>query len=572
MNAMHYLALATDYDGTIAHDGEVDENTLEALKRCRQSGRKLILVTGRELPDLENVFPHLDLFERAVVENGAVLYNPRTREKRIVAARPPDSFIEELKKRGVTNLSVGDVVVAGWRPDELKILETIRDLGLELQVIFNKDAVMVLPAGVNKMFGLQYALEEMKLSRHNVAGIGDAENDHAFLSCCECSAAVANAIPSLKEQVDLVTKSDHGAGAKEFIGRLIDDDLRSLEPKGTRRQLLFGRAEDRDVCVNAQGTIALLCGQSGGGKSDFVTGIIERLVESDYEVCIIDPEGDYENIEGLFILGNEDRAASHEEILQILDKPDTNAIINLIAVKLQDRPAYFASLFAKLQEKRLREGRPHWVVIDEAHHLLPSEWAPAPGIVAGDMANLLLVTVHPDHVSPAVLREVNVLAIIGKEPLKIAEEFAKTVAIASPVIPEADLPPGQLAVWLRDSNQVIEGMKAIPGKAEHKRHRRKYAEGELDPELFFYFRGPHNKLNLKVQNLNIFLQIAAGVDDETWLFHLRRGDYSKWMLHAMKDEELARDLKRIEEDSSLSASQSREKIAKAVEAKYTAPA
>ena len=572
MNAMHYLALATDYDGTIAHDGRVDKDTVEALKRCRQSGRKLILVTGRELPDLENIFPHLDLFDRVVVENGAVLYNPQTHEKRVLAERPPDRFMEELKKRGVERMSVGDVVVAAWRPDELKLLETIRDLGLELQVIFNKDAVMVLPAGVNKMFGLRYALEEIKLSRHNIAGVGDAENDHAFLSCCECSAAVANAIPSLKDQVDLVTKADHGAGASELIDRLIEDDLRSLEPKGARRQLLFGRANDRDVFVNAQGTIALLCGQSGGGKSDFVTGIIERLVGSDYEVCVIDPEGDYENIEGLFALGNEDRAASHEEILQILDKPGTSAIVNLIAVKLQDRPRYFASLFGKLQEKRLRDGRPHWVVIDEAHHLLPSEWAPAPAVAAGQMANLLLVTVHPDHVSPAVLHEVNVLAIVGKEPVKIAEEFAKTVGIQTPSIPESDLPPGQLALWMRDSNRVIESIQAIPGKAEHKRHRRKYAEGELDPELVFYFRGPHDKLNLKAQNLNIFLQIAAGVDDETWLYHLRRGDYSVWVRHAMKDEDLARELNQVEQDRSLNAAQSREKIAKAIEAKYTAPA
>jgi HAD superfamily hydrolase (TIGR01484 family) len=567
---MHYLALATDYDGTIAHDGRVDEDTVEALKRCRQSGRKLILVTGRELPDLENIFPHLDLFERAVVENGAVLYHPRIREKRVLAARPPDSFIEELKKRGVKGMSVGDVVVAAWRPDELKLLETIRDLGLELQVIFNKDAVMVLPAGINKMFGLRHALEEIKLSRHNVAGIGDAENDHAFLSCCGCSAAVANAIPSLKDQVDLVTKADHGAGVKEFIDRLIEDDLRSLESKGTR-QLLFGRVDNRDFFVNAQGTIALLCGQSGGGKSDFVTGVIERLVASDYEVCVIDPEGDYENIEGLFVLGNEDHAASHEEILQILDKPGTSAIVDLIAVKLQDRPRYFASLFAKLHEQRLRQGRPHWVVIDEAHHLLPSEWAPAPGIVAGQMANLLLVTVHPDHLSPAMLREVNVLAIIGKEPLKIAEEFAKKAEIQTPAIPEGDLPPGQLVVWLRDSNQVIERMREISGRAEHKRRRRKYAEGELDPELVFYFRGPHDKLNLKAQNLNIFLQIAAGVDDETWLFHLHRREYSGWVLRALKDEELARDLRQVEENSSLSAAQSRQNIANAIEAKYTAP-
>ena len=81
---MRYLALCCDYDGTIAHHGRVDEPTLAALKRLRESGRKLLLVTGRELDDLQTVFPHLDLFARIVAENGALIYRPETREERLL--------------------------------------------------------------------------------------------------------------------------------------------------------------------------------------------------------------------------------------------------------------------------------------------------------------------------------------------------------------------------------------------------------------------------------------------------------------------------------------------------------
>src|SRR6185369_10471402 len=102
---MRYLALATDYDGTLAHDGVTGDDTLEALWRLRQSGRKLILVTGRELPDLERVFPHMEVFDRVVAENGAVLYDPGSREKRVLAERPPDGFVEELRRRNVSGLS-----------------------------------------------------------------------------------------------------------------------------------------------------------------------------------------------------------------------------------------------------------------------------------------------------------------------------------------------------------------------------------------------------------------------------------------------------------------------------------
>jgi hydroxymethylpyrimidine pyrophosphatase-like HAD family hydrolase len=568
---MRFLVLATDYDGTLAHEGVVDKGTIEALQRCRQSGRKLILVTGRQLPELESVFPHMDLFDRVVAENGAVLYDPAAKEKRVLAQRPPDGFVTDLQARGVTGIGVGDVIVATWHPHETAVLESIRDLGLELQVIFNRDAVMVLPASVNKVTGFQHALADLTLSRHNAVGVGDAENDHAFLRSCECSVAVANAIPALKEGVDWVTEGEDGAGVSELIYRLIADDLRSLPLSEEKHGILFGRAGDRDIFIDADGKNVLLCGQSGGGKSTFVTGLIERIAALEYQACLIDPEGDYENIPGLLSLGNKDHPPTAEEVLQVLDKPGSSLAINLVGVKLSDRPEFFATLLTKLQEKRLRQGRPHWIIVDEAHHLLPSAWAPSSTEVAGQTASLLLVTVHPEHVSRAALRLVNVVAVIGKEPQKYVEEFARAIDARPPEIGSADLEPGEASVWFLDRNALIERMQSVPGKAERKRHRRKYAEGELGPDRAFYFRGAEGKMNLRAHNLNTFLQLAAGIDDDTWLFHLHRGDYSQWLSTSVKDAELGEEVRRVEQDRSLPVEQTREQISKAIEAKYTAP-
>lgn len=569
---MRYLALATDYDGTLAHDGAVDEPTLKALRDFRQSGRKLIMVTGRELPDLESVFPHLDLFDRVVAENGALLFNPSTREKSSLAQRPPDEFIADLKRRGVSGLSVGDVIVATWHPHEIAVLESIREFGLELQVIFNKGAVMVLPTGVNKMTGLNRALSELKLSRHNIVGIGDAENDHAFLGCCECSVAVSNAIQALKDRVDFVTDGDHGTGVSQLIGRLIEDDLHSLPLNLEKHGVVFGRANDRDIYIDTEGKTVLLCGQSGGGKSTFVAGLVERIIADQHQVCLVDPEGDYENMAGFVTLGNKDHSPPFDEIFQLLDDPASNLIVNLIGVKMQDRPGFFARLLTKLQEKKLRDGRPHWIVIDEAHHLLPTDWAPASAEVAGQTASLLLITVHPEHVSPAALKLVNILAVIGKEPEKFSQEFASAIGISPPPIANADLKPGEASVWFRDSNEVIERLQSLPGRAERKRHRRKYAQGELEQERVFYFRGPQGKLNLRANNLNTFLQLVAGIDDDTWRYHLERGDYSNWMSSSIKDDDLGQEVKCIEENRSFSPAQSREEIARAIEKRYTAPA
>ena len=57
------------------------------------------------------------------------------------------------------------------------MLDAIHELALELHIIFNKGAVMVLPGNVNKAWGLKRALKPLCLSLHNVVGIGDTEND-----------------------------------------------------------------------------------------------------------------------------------------------------------------------------------------------------------------------------------------------------------------------------------------------------------------------------------------------------------------------------------------------------------
>src|ERR1041385_3688921 len=215
--AMRFLALATDYDGTVAHDGVTPPFVGEALNRLRSSGRRVILVTGRELPDLQRVAPDLSIFDLVVAENGALLHFPREHRELTLAEPPPASFIQDLRDRGVAPLSVGKVIVASWESQAGKVIDAIQAHGLELQLIFNKGAVMVLPSGTNKASGLAAALNHLGLSRHNVAGIGDAENDHAFLRFCACAAAVANALPALKERADIVTSGDHGYGVAELV-------------------------------------------------------------------------------------------------------------------------------------------------------------------------------------------------------------------------------------------------------------------------------------------------------------------------------------------------------------------
>jgi phosphoglycolate phosphatase (TIGR01487 family) len=220
-----FQLLATDYDGTIASQSVVDDETLAALRRLRDTGYKLVLVTGRELEDLRSVFPHLDRFDLVVAENGGLLFWPATSKELVLGEPPIPDFVKLLMARGVQPLSVGRVIVATREPHETTVLEVIKALGLELQVIFNKGAVMVLPSGVNKATGLKAALEELGLKPEQAIGVGDAENDHAFLELCGCAVAVGNALPAVKERAHLVTEATHGAGVQELIHRWLSGDL-----------------------------------------------------------------------------------------------------------------------------------------------------------------------------------------------------------------------------------------------------------------------------------------------------------------------------------------------------------
>lgn len=224
---MRYRALATDYDGTIAHHGVVNEQTIAALIKLRDAGRTLIMVTGRELEDLQATFPHCHLFERIVVENGALVYTPATQTVRTLTEPPPEAFLARLRSRGVP-FSAGRSIVATVEPHQHEVLQAIQELGLEWHVIFNKGCVMVLPSGVNKATGLIPVLKELNLAPEQVVGVGDAENDHAFLSICGCGAAVSNALPAIKERADLVLSRDHGEGVQELIARMLADDLAGI--------------------------------------------------------------------------------------------------------------------------------------------------------------------------------------------------------------------------------------------------------------------------------------------------------------------------------------------------------
>ena len=475
------------------------------------------------------------------------------------------------RRRTGVPVSVGSCIVATVQPYEQAVLEAIRACGLELQVVFNKGAVMVLPSGVNKASGLAAALERLALSPHNVVCIGDGENDHALLAHGEVGVAVDNGVTMLKQSADWVTPSANGQGVTTLIDRMVADDLASLD-RVTRHDILLGhRADGSPVSIRPHGPSLLIAGTSGGGKSTLANALLERLADQGYQYCVIDPEGDYQDLEGAITLGDGQTPPTEEAMTKLLEHAKQNVVANLMGVRFEDRTAAFLKLFASIIHLRRQYGRPHFLLIDEAHHVLaaaPEAWR---ALAPGAFDQTCLITLEPDLVAVPALKAINLVIGVGRSTDRTLSNFAKTVGLRDPHWQPIELERGQMVAWDVTAGGAPFVMELAPGRVQQRRHSRKYAEGELGPMRSFFFRGPDAKLNLRAQNLAMFTQIAEGVDDETWLHHLRQGDYSTWFREAIKDSHLGDEAAAVEADERLSAEESRKQIRRLVEKYYTLP-
>jgi len=495
---MRFAAFATDYDETLADHGRVLPGTEKALERLRASGRKLLLVTGRDLKDLLQVLPRVDLFHAVVAENGALLYLPDRKQERLLA--------------------------------------------------------------------------ELRLSPHNAVAVGDAENDHVFLSEAELGAAVANALPTLRERADLVLRGAAHNGVEELIDQVLADDLRGAAARSTRRDLLLGEDErGAPVTVKPASGPLLFAGTPRSGKSTAAKGFAERMIDAGYQCCILDLEGDWTEFERTVLIGEARRAPTVHEVVHALSLPGEQVVVNLVAVRHDDRPRYFAALLPRVQELRASTGRPHWLMVDEAHHFLPTVAQPAQEALPADLSGVAAITVSPRELARPFLERLEAVLGVGPHAEETIAEFCAARGLPEPPPVRRRMGKGEAFLW-REGQESLLWVRLARTRAPHQRHVRKYAEGELPPDRSFYFRGPEKKLKLRAQNLKAFEHLSEGVDDDTWLYHLRRGDYSRWFREGIKDEELAREAEGIEQDQSLSPQESRERIRAAIDKRYTLPA
>ncbi|HXG52437.1 MAG TPA: HAD hydrolase family protein [candidate division Zixibacteria bacterium] len=560
---MYCRVIACDFDGTGATDGRLAPELLAALEAARMQGVARILVTGRVLEEIESACEQTLPFDAVVAENGAIVWLCRQQRTIQLGEPPPDRFLGQLRARGVP-FHTGTVIVGTWEHHTTQLLDLIRRFGLDGQLIFNRGALMLLPSGVNKAVGVRRALEELARSEHNLIAFGDAENDIPLLLAAELGVAARGAVASVTAMADDHLSQPGGAGVAFYIRRLLSNGCTAPTPR--RHRIAIGNTPDGDpVLFPASGVNMVISGDPRSGKSWLAGLLAERLIERDYRLCVIDPEGDYLALGQLgkvLTLGRELPLPAAAAIPKVLAHQRLSVVVNLSALPLREQQKYVEELLGALAAARETTGVPHWVLIDEAHYFFADGGCSRQ--LSSRTGNFILATYRPSQLSDEVYAGVGAHAVTGS---KIEDERYFLTKVLQACAPReidaraalAAVTPGRVGLLLQDADgprwQVFQPADRV---TVHAHHGRKYADTRLPDEKAFRFL--YNDEPLVAHNMLEFYKAIQKASPASLRHHLLAGDFSRWIAGVLGDEQLAHGLRKLERMAPAGAIPDREEI------------
>ncbi len=523
-----FRVAALDLDGTLTSHGALSPAALEAVDRARADGLVVLLVTGRIGSELEAEFPGLaEHFDALVLENGAVAVAGGA--VRPLAAPVDPALAERLTEQGVP-CRRGEVLLAVDGDLTGEVADAIAELGLDCQLVHNRAAAMVLPAGVTKGTGLVAVLSEMNLSPHNTIAVGDAENDLSLLRAAEVGVAVGNAVRSVRQHADVVLEGEDGADVARLLTGPYLTGGRRLCP--TRRWIDVGAYDDgAPVLVPGSQARILVTGASGAGKSYLVGLMAERWVLAGYSVLVVDPEGDHvalAELSNVRIVDAGEYLPPPVDLMGAMLHPGGSVVLDLSGMVEAEKVRYLRRLRAVTRTQSEAHGVPHWVVFDEAHlrgnRDLEHEpvWTPRGGYV--------LASFMPGLIATSTLECADVV-------LRMEDGDSTLGTVAAPArratIRFGSGPTRVFAVGAR--------------RTRHVRHRHKYADVQLPQARRFYFR-TEGAEPVVAGTLQEFRAAVRHVDPAVLEFHLERGDLSRWLGDTIADRDLATCVAALEGD------------------------
>lgn len=512
-----FKVAALDLDGTLTSGGRLAPEALDAIDQARRAGLVVVLVTGRIGEELKAEFPEIaDHVDALVLENGAVAV---IGGKAHLLSLPVDRALDgALSGRGVPYRR-GQALVAIDGKHAATVLELIGRLGLDCQLVRNRDALMVLPAGVTKGSGLSAVLTAMDLSPHNAIAVGDAENDLSMFAIAEIGAAVPDAVRSVRGHADLVLAHQDGPGVADLLlGPHLNGARRWCPP---RRWVDIGSYDDATPArVPGSQARILVSGPPGSGKSYLVGLLAERWIDAGYSVLVIDPEGDHVELQDLGrvqVIDARRYLPEPTELANSLGRPDISTVVDLSGLAEVNKIDYVHRLRATAEAHREQHGFPHWVVYDEAH-LLGSDpdarWVRRGGYLLSSFAPAAL---------PAEETE-------GTDVVLTLPDGDQPFEVASGTAPRATIGFG---------SDKVRPFTVARRQTTHVRHRHKYADVALPGERRFYFRSTAGSPPRSASTMHEFSTAITHLDQQALQQHLERGDFSRWLATTIADKHLA---------------------------------
>lgn len=539
-----FRALAVDFDGTLTRDGKRPTyDVLSALARARDRGCRVLMVTGRMLSELRADFPDVDLHVDAIVaENGCVLATAGT--TRLLAPPVDDVLAKSLSVLGVP-VRVGDCLLACDSVHAPVVLEQIHALGLDCQIVHNREALMVLPAGVTKGTGLFETLGDLGVSRHSTIGVGDAENDHALFDVCEVGVAVANAVPALRRHADVVLEGVAGDGVVELIDGPILDGRRTVHSH--RWDMMLGTSSvGEPVTLPTSQLNLLVCGDTGNGKSYAAGLMAERLIALGYCVLVVDPEGDHRELgrlRGTVTVDAADGLPSPARVAGLFRQRFTSVVLDLSCLAPFERRAYLDGLAVQVAVQRTDVGLPHWVVLDEAHIGEPERLVSGYLDPGSHFRGQILVTFRPFDLADDVLASLDAVLALGNEgPLS---DSVVEIACRISGLDEAHVrhlagsmgsQQGLLAVRPEIAPTTV--LTFAARTTSQVRHAHKYGAVLLSPEKRFYFRDSYDRVVDVAGSMAELCTALTRVEDAVLNHHASTNDLSRWVSSVFQDQAL----------------------------------
>jgi hydroxymethylpyrimidine pyrophosphatase-like HAD family hydrolase/DNA-binding response OmpR family regulator len=572
--ATHFKVLASDLDGTLVHEYDSQDQprirpkTWNALRRIKAAGITLMLVTGRTLESFVNSGHFLEVFEVIIAEDGAVVYFPRRETVKLPFGRLPAAVVQRLEEMNIP-LERGMSIIATRVPHDQAILQVLQELNIGATIEYNRGAVMLLPPGATKGTGLTYALYELGFSARNVIACGDAENDRSMFEMAELAIAVPNALPKIKAAADAVltlSDGDTGVGIEVLINKLLTRRGPEYRRRHERR-LVLGYAHDEspvylDPLMLVDSRMGIF-GASSTGKSWLAGLVTEGLFKLGYQVCIIDPEGDYRllglSTQSLVLGGTSAPLPSVADVVNFGEWHGVSLVLDLSMHAHEERRIFLIDLLRAMRGLRVRRGRPHWLLIDEIQSFCPPDDDEITSLLLESMHEGMgcgVVSYRPSQVSPALLDALDHWLLtrinLAEEQQAIARAMKKYQDMDA-IIPQLrELPLGQAYLCSNEFRPITSrlespvrfrtGIRTIP----HIRHLHKYLRAPLPPEKRFYFCNERKKrLGYSAANLWEFRDSLGNLPVGSLHYHMNNGDFAIWLEEVLHDAELARCVNKV---------------------------